>query len=182
MGSKWGICAAWIAVLLAGCGEDGNTVTYTMPSESMEPNFSVEEKVEVDLDAYAEGAPEIGDAIVFHPPMGADRGSECGVRKPPRQACPEPVPRLSDQLFLKRVVALPGDELTIDDGRPVVNGKLLLADTIQRCGGVSVCSMPQPITIPPGHYFVLGDNSGASDDSRFWGPVPLEAIEGRVEE
>jgi len=41
--------------------------------------------------------------------------------------------------------------------------------------------MPKPITIPSGHYFVMGDNSGASSDSRWWGPVPRAGILGRVE-
>ncbi|MGN6814781.1 MAG: signal peptidase I [Solirubrobacterales bacterium] len=41
--------------------------------------------------------------------------------------------------------------------------------------------MPKTITIPPGHYFMLGDNRGASDDSRFWGPVPADWILGKVE-
>jgi signal peptidase I len=42
------------------------------------------------------------------------------------------------------------------------------------------CTFLEPVTIPPGHYFVLGDNRGASDDSRFWGPIPQEWIIGKV--
>jgi len=41
--------------------------------------------------------------------------------------------------------------------------------------------MPKTIRLPPGNYFMLGDNRGASDDSRFWGPVPKQQILGKVE-
>jgi signal peptidase I len=173
--------AALACLLLSACG-GGETATYVMPSESMEPSFSVEEEVTVDLDAYDEDRPEIGDAITFHPPLGAEGGVECGVHRSPKQPCPRPTDGLSDELFLKRVVATPGDELSVRDGQPVVNGSPVLTDVIRACGGLGQCDLPRPVTIPPDHYFVMGDNSEASDDSRFWGPIPLEAVEGKVEE
>ena len=63
-------------------------------------------------------------------------------------------------------------------------GTATLADEpyIADCGGGEGCDFPRRITVPDGHYFLLGDNRGASDDSRFWGPVPLEWIQGRVED
>ena len=66
--------------------------------------------------------PSIGDVVVFHPPAGADQGTECGVRHAPNQACPEPTKAESDQNFIKRIVAGPGDTLSIRNGHPVVNG------------------------------------------------------------
>jgi signal peptidase I len=84
--------------------------------------------------------------------------------------------------YLKRVVATPGDELEIREGLPIVNGEEVLADVIEPCRGGGACDLPEAITIPPDHFFMLGDNSGASDDSRFWGPVPIEAVVGRVDE
>ena len=46
------------------------------------------------------------------------------------------------------------------------------------CGGGEDCNFPKQITIPADHYFMMGDNRGASDDSRFWGPVPRDWIIG----
>ena len=48
------------------------------------------------------------------------------------------------------------------------------------CGSAGACNLPKTITIPPGMYFMMGDNRGASDDSRFWGPVPKEWIIGEA--
>jgi len=78
------------------------------------------------------------------------------------------------------VVALPGQSVAIDGGRAVVDGRLASEPFISPCSDRPACELPVPITVPKGHLFVLGDNRGASEDSRFWGPVPLEAITGRV--
>lgn len=153
--------------------------TYVMPSEAMEPAFSVGQKVTVDTEAYLEAQPQIGDAVVFHPPKGAAHGSECGRRHRRGEPCPLPTPKLSSQLFLKRVVALPGDRLSVRGGRPFVNGSQVLGDVIQACH-YGACNLRRAITIPADHYFVMGDNSAASDDSRFWGPIPSRAILGKV--
>lgn len=174
-----------VALAFAACGADGgDTTTYTYPSESMEPAISYQEEISVDLDAYEGAEPALGDVVAFHPPAGADAvlGGECKVKHPPTQACPAPTEQLSSQTFLKRIVAVPGDELSIRDGLPIVNGEAVLADVIQRCSAEELCNMPKPITIPPGHYFVMGDNSGSSSDSRWWGAVPRAGIIGRLEE
>ena len=51
---------------------------------------------------------------------------------------------------------------------------------IRACGTSPVCNLPKPITIPPDHYFMMGDNRGESDDSRYWGPIPREWIIGKA--
>lgn len=158
------------------------TTTYEVPTESMEPSFSVGDRISVDLDAYGGSEPELGDVVVFHPPAGADNGTECGAPHPPTEACAVPTAERSSQLFLRRIVAGPGDTLSIEGGHPVVNGVAKTDEPYAMpCGSAGACDLPKTITVPSGMYFVLGDNRGASDDSRFWGPVPQDWIVGRVE-
>jgi signal peptidase I len=155
---------------------------FQIPSESMEPTLVPGERVLVNRMSYSIGGdPSIGDIIVFHPPDGADDGgTSCGVNRKPDQACPEGTDTPSDQNFIKRVVATPGDTLYIKDGHPVVNGEIAEEPFIRRCGAVAACNLPEPITIPPDEYFMMGDNRGSSDDSRFWGPVPRDWIIGKA--
>ncbi len=160
---------------------------YQIPSESMEPTLDVGQRVLVNRFLYHFTDPAIGDIVVFHPPAGADNGTECGVTVEGRQptevgeSCPEPTKGESSQNFIKRIVALPGDKLSIKDGHPVVNGVWKKEEPYALpCGGSSACNLPRTITIPPDHYFMMGDNRGASDDSRFWGPVPRSWIIGEA--
>lgn len=154
---------------------------YQIPSESMEPTLDVGQRVLVNRFVYHFKDPKIGDVVVFHPPVGADNGTECGVMPKAGEACPEPTPERSDQNFIKRVVAGPGDELSVRNGHPVVNGVEKTDEPyIIPCGSAEACNKPKTITIPPDMYFMMGDNRGASDDSRFWGPVPKDWIIGEA--
>jgi signal peptidase I len=169
-----------------GCGgADGvawNDADATLenPSPAMEPTFEVGDPLEVDYDAYDSDSPEIGDVVIFHPPAGANRG-RCGGRQPFGSVCPLPTPQPTSESFVKRIVAGPGDRLSIRNGHAVVNGEVAEEDFISPCPqGTGLCNMPRPVTIPPDHYFLLGDNRPASDDSRWWGPVRSDWIIGRV--
>lgn len=160
---------------------------YQIPSQSMEPTLDVGQRVLVNRFLYHLTDPAIGDIVVFHPPAGADNGTECGVTVNGRQPidvgepCPKPTAGESSQNFIKRIVAVPGDKLSIRGGHPVVNGVEKTNEPyITPCGGGAACNLPKTITIPPGHYFMMGDNRGASDDSRFWGPVPRAWIIGEA--
>jgi signal peptidase I len=68
--------------------------------------------------------------------------------------------------------------LAIRNGHVVLHGKLQKESFIRPCGGGGGCDFPTPIKIPAGHWFMMGDNRGSSDDSRFWGPVPKSWIIG----
>jgi len=155
---------------------------YQIPSGSMEPTLDIGQRVLVNRFIYDFQKPAIGDIVVFHPPAGADgTGPECGAPKPPAEACPKPTAAESSQTFIKRIVAGPGDTLSVKEGHPVVNGVEKTDEPyITPCGNGSGCNLPRQITIPPGHYFMMGDNRGASDDSRFWGPVPEDWIIGEA--
>ncbi len=154
---------------------------YQIPSGSMEPTLDVGQRVLVNRFLFHFTDPGIGDIVVFHPPRGADNGTECGVDHSPQQACPQPTEAESTQNFIKRIVAGPGDTLSVHEGHPVVNGVEKTDEPyINPCGNAGACNLPQPITVPPDYYFMMGDNRGASDDSRFWGPVPREWIIGKA--
>ncbi|HXR59713.1 MAG TPA: signal peptidase I [Solirubrobacterales bacterium] len=154
---------------------------YQIPSESMEPTLDVGQRVLVNRFLYHFEDPKIGDVVVFHPPAGADNGTECGRAHPENQACDLPTEAESEQNFIKRIVAGPGDTLSVKEGHPVVNGVPKTDEPyINPCGTTPACNLPKTITIPADHYFMMGDNRGASDDSRYWGPVPRDWIIGEA--
>ena len=147
----------------------------------MEPTLDVGQRVLVNRFLYHFTDPGIGDIVVFHPPKGADTGAQCGVPRGPREACPRSTPGQSSQNFIKRIVAGPGDTLSVREGHPVVNGVEKTDESyIMPCGAPPACNLPKEITIPPDEYFMMGDNRGESDDSRFWGPVPRDWIIGKA--
>jgi signal peptidase I len=93
----------------------------------------------------------------------------------------------NSQDFVKRVVALPGERLKITDGRVYINGRLLDEPYLPKNDPwVTSNNWPTDATssdgavIPPGHYFVMGDNRNHSSDSRVFGPISLDQIESRA--
>jgi signal peptidase I len=155
---------------------------YRIPSGSMEPTLDIGQRVLVDRVSYDFSDPGIGDIVVFHPPVGAE-DMRCGVSNAGNgtlEACPKANPEESGTTFIKRIVAGPRDRLSIRNGHPVVNGVEAKEDFINPCAGGDGCNMPKTITIPSNDYFMMGDNRGSSDDSRFWGPVPRDWIIGEA--
>jgi signal peptidase I len=151
---------------------------YRIPSESMEPTLDVGQRVLVSRFTYHFSTPDRGDIVVFHPPKGANSNT-CGVQKPDDQACSKPTSERDSVNFIKRIVAVPGDTLSIREGHAIVNGVQQKEDFTRPCAP-GTCNFPRPIKIPPGHFFMMGDNRGASDDSRFWGPVPQKWFIGQA--
>jgi signal peptidase I len=154
---------------------------YRIPSESMVPTLDVGQRVLVNRIGTHFGDPHIGDIIVFHPPAGAEKGSQCGGgTPPPGQVCIHESKTDASVNFIKRVVAGPGDRIAIVNGHVVLNGKLQKESFTEPCSGGEGCNFPRAVTVPAGHWFMMGDNRGSSDDSRFWGPVPKKWIIGKA--
>jgi signal peptidase I len=153
---------------------------YRIPSPSMVPTLDVGQRV---LTNRLVNHPSLGDIVVFHPPHGADLDS--GVCGNPnqgsghQQACGTPTPQESAQTFIKRVVGGPGDTIKIIDGHVYRNNVRENDPYIIQCSpGSSSCNFPTPIKVPPGDYFMMGDNRPDSEDSRYWGPVPDKWVIG----
>jgi len=141
---------------------------YYIPSPSMEPTLSIGDRIVVNKVSYRLHDVNRGDLVVFTPTGTA---AAEGI----------------DDL-IKRVIGLPGETVTVADGRVLIDGGMLiepyLADpfstddlqTVPWCldGGMAKC------TVPADHVFVLGDNRANSRDSRFFGPVPIDSIAGRA--
>jgi signal peptidase I len=158
---------------------------YRIPSGSMLPTLHINQRVLVDRIGSHFSSPGIGDIVVFHPPK---QYSECANPKEGQnlsgqdgtQACDVQQKQESSETFIKRVVGLPGDHLSIHNGHVIRNGVEERDSYIVPCGGGSACNFPATITIPRGDYFMMGDNRPDSEDSRFWGPVPKSWIIGKA--
>jgi signal peptidase I len=149
--------------------------TYRSPSESMAPTLEVGSRFTV----LKFGDPGVGDIVVVNPPAGAERDEMCGAAPPERQMCAKPTPQRAKVKFVKRVVAVGGDRIAMRGGKLIRNGKPETGKGPRACSS-QACEFPKEITVPKDHLFLLGDNRGASDDSRFWGPVPDDWVVGRL--
>lgn len=127
--------------------------SYHIEGPSMQPGLHTNEYVLVNKVSYLFQAPKRGDVIVFHYPLN------------------------TTQDYIKRIIGLPGDTVRTDQTHVWVNGVELNEPYI---------SMPfnpdatKTWKVPPGDYFVLGDNRPVSDDSRYWGFVPKDLIVGNA--
>ena len=162
---------------------------YRIPSGSMEPTLSIGQRVLVNRIDMDFSEPHVGEIAVFHPPEGAEQ-QECGptphVIRIGLEACSQPIPTEASVNFIKRIVAGPGDEIYVREGhvyRRAAGTSRFVRERdpyIKECGASAECNFLTPIKIPAGHWFMMGDNRGDSDDSRYWGPVPTGWIIGQA--
>ncbi len=159
---------------------------YRIPSGSMEPTLHINQRVLVDRIGSHFSSPGVGNIIVFHPPKTYAAGcanpsqGENQVGQDGAKPCDESGSQPSSETFIKRVVGVPGDHLTIRGGHVIRNGVPEKDSYIAPCGAGGACTFPGTIIVPKGEYYMMGDNRGASDDSRFWGPVPKGWIIGKA--
>ena len=172
------VAAAILAAAVSGCaGLKVRTV-----EKSMEPTIRSGEFVELDDYAYEGGdEPKRGDIVSVRAPLGAD-ADECGDPGPEGSPCRLPTPEISSgTALIKRVIAIPGDTIAIAaDGRAILNGRKRKEPYVIPCKPEDECELPKEIDVPDGHLFVMGDNRPYSGDSRHFGPIDIEGLEGRV--
>ena len=121
--------------------------------QSMEPNLHTDQRLVVEKVSYHFHGPQRFDIVVIR------------------------MPEQNDELLIKRVVGLPGETVEIHDGQVYINGQPLEEPF------VTAGTRPgrsETVLVPPLHVFVMGDNRGHSNDSRSFGPVPIENIVGRA--
>jgi signal peptidase I len=154
---------------------------FRVTSGSMQPTLAIGQRVRVDTSAYRSAQPRIGDIVAFHAPSGATSAEPvCGTHEMPGAVCTYPT-RESKEIFVKRVVAEPGDAIAILNGDVWRNGVRAHEPFAARCGAAgAVCNFPASARVPADHWFLMGDDRGISDDSRYWGPVPSAWIIGKV--
>jgi len=126
---------------------------FYIPSGSMEPTLQIGDHILVNrLDAYL-GDFHRGDIIVFRYPLN---------------------PRVD---FVKRLIAFGGETVALRNSRLYVDGRLIPEKYLSPG---TVYADFGPVKVPPGDYFVLGDNRNNSDDSRVWGFLPEKDVIGKV--
>jgi signal peptidase I len=174
------------AVLLALAIQAFIVKPYRIPSGSMEPTLHINQRVLVNrIGTHLGSSPSVGDIVVFHPPKDygqcadPNQGQNDAGNNAAR-ACDVAQKSASTETFIKRVVGLPGDRISIVGGHVIRNGAREKDTYIDQCNGTGSCDFPTTIVVPRGDYYMMGDNRGQSDDSRFWGPVRHSWIIGRA--
>jgi signal peptidase I len=157
---------------------------YEIPSASMLPTLRINQRILVNRLGTHFSSPHLGDIVVFHPPASEScanpRQGANATGQQASSACDVAQRTDSTQTYVKRVVGLPGDRLSIRNGHVIRNGVREKDSYTIPCAGAGECNFPATITVPVGDYFMMGDNRPDSLDSRFWGPVPKAWIIGKA--
>jgi len=153
-----------VAVLLAGLVQTFVFQPFWIPTSSMVPTLGVYDRVLVQKAFFSWRDVREGQIVVFsHPPL-----DHCGG------------PQEGD--LVKRVIALPGQTIYSSGNSIYVNGRLLAEPYLPHYDplGPPIASRQHPYLVPPGEFYMLGDNRSDSCDSRYWGPIKGSSIIGTV--
>jgi signal peptidase I len=160
-----------VAILVAVLLRTFVVATYSIPSGSMEPTLQIGDRIVVNKLSYH-----------LH---GVDRGNVVVFSTPPTEDCAgQPVSDL-----VKRVIGLPGEMISLADGRVYINGHVLpepyLPPDVRNDTYPGPSDAPYSLhhayRIPAGEVFMMGDNRSQSCDSRYWGTVRESTIVGKVD-
>jgi signal peptidase I len=155
-----------VAVLLAVVARTFVFQTYYIPTSSMVPTLGVYDRILVQKAFFNWHDVREGDIVVFS--------------HPPRDDCPGP----QNGDLVKRVIALPGQTIYSSGNSIYVNGDLLAEPYLPRDDPLGPpipdASRQHPYRVPPGEFYLLGDNRAISCDSRYWGPITGSSIVGKV--
>jgi signal peptidase I len=160
------IITVGVAVLLAVLARTFVFQTYYIPTSSMVPTLGVYDRILVQKAFFNPRDVREGDIVVFS--------------HPPRDDCPGP----QNGDLVKRVIALPGQTIYSSGSSIYVNGHLLAEPYLPRYDPLGPpipdASRQHPYRVPPGEFYLLGDNRAISCDSRYWGPITGSSIVGKV--
>ena len=151
---------------------------FFIPSPSMLPTLEIDDRVLVSKPAYRFHGPEHGDLIVFNSPLLTDERPETLWERVVRnvlEGVGVRTARVED--LIKRVIAVGGDRLEIRDNQVRVNGVALDEPYLEP--GYYMNDLA-PLYVPARHVWVMGDNRDNSQDSRRFGPVPMDDVIGRA--
>ena len=165
-----------IAVILALFVRTWVVQAFTIPTGSMEHNLLVGDYLLVNKFVFG---PTLSGAERLLLPQGPVSRGDIIVFKFPRDP---------ERDFIKRVIGLPGERLEVREGAVHIDGEPLDEPWLRQPGTASAAGAAVitrrdnhgPIAIPAGHYFMMGDNRGNSEDSRVWGPLPQGHIKGKA--
>jgi signal peptidase I len=140
--------------------------SFWIPSASMAPTLGVYDRVLVQKAFFSPGDVHEGDIVVFnHPPL-----DQC------------PGPQSGD--LVKRVIALPGQTIYSSGNSVYVNGRPLAEPYLPHNDPLGLAipdaSRQHPYRVPPGEFYMMGDNRADSCDSRYWGPIKGSSMVGKV--
>lgn len=165
--------AAAIAILLALFIRTFVVQAFKIPSGSMEPSLLIGDHILVNKFIYGVKLPLLRTTVI---PIRTPRRDDVIVFI-------YPVDKSKD--FIKRVIGLPGDEIKMTGQAIYINGERYTDKhgyfAKQGRPGQKTSELSfGPVTVPEGHYFVMGDNRDYSYDSRYWGFVPFQDIKGEA--